>query len=67
MGNWKINNNNNNNNNNSTQPQLCMQVLEGFHKKSTKMSDTGDKPDVTPTGWTKHTYDIRLLYGLPEV
>lgn len=47
-----------------------MQVLEGFVKKDTSAAgswSTGDSLNVTPTGWSEHTYDIKLLYGSSKV
>ncbi|CAN0117240.1 unnamed protein product, partial [Ectocarpus sp. 12 AP-2014] len=53
-----------------TWPELLPEVLQGFQhdRKVEKYSwDTDEKRPVAPTGWSERTYDIRLLYGLPEV
>ena len=49
---------------------IYMQVLEGFVKKDNSAMGswtTGDSLDVTPTGWSERTYDIKFLYGSSEV
>ncbi|CAM9902638.1 unnamed protein product, partial [Ectocarpus sp. 12 AP-2014] len=53
-----------------TWPELLPEVLQGFQhdRKVEKYSwDTDEKRPVAPTGWSERTYDIKLLYGLPEV
>ncbi|CBJ28918.1 Ankyrin Repeat Transient Receptor Potential Channel [Ectocarpus siliculosus] len=53
-----------------TWPELLPEVLRGFQHdmKAQKYSwDTDEKRPVAPTGWSERTYDIKLLYGLPEV
>ncbi|CAM9860899.1 unnamed protein product, partial [Ectocarpus fasciculatus] len=53
-----------------TWPELLPEVLRGFQhdRKVERYSwDTDEKRPVAPTGWSERTYDIRLLYGLPEV
>eukprot|EP00903_Cladosiphon_okamuranus_P011708 g11011.t1 len=52
-----------------TWPELLPEVLQGFEREvlSTASWDTADKRVVVPTGWRERTYDIKLLYGVPEV
>ncbi|CAM9538385.1 unnamed protein product [Ectocarpus sp. 4 AP-2014] len=53
-----------------TWPELLPEVLQGFQhdRKVERHSwDTDEKRPVAPTGWSERAYDIKLLYGLPEV
>lgn len=46
------------------------QVLEGFEKKGSSSIvswDTSDRRSTMHTGWSERTYDIKFLYGSPEV
>ncbi|CAN0278044.1 unnamed protein product [Laminaria digitata] len=52
-----------------TWPELLPGVLQGFEMKETSAKtswDADDRHNVIPTGWSEHTYDIKLLYGSPE-
>ncbi|CAN0285897.1 unnamed protein product [Pylaiella littoralis] len=53
-----------------TWPELLPEVLQGFEHVQKALStswDTADKRVLTPTGWSERVYDVRLLYGIPEV
>lgn len=45
-------------------------VLRGFEHSNFRQRsswETDAMRTVVPTGWSERRYDIRLLYGLPEV
>ena len=53
-----------------THVTMMKQVLQGFEQEEVAARsswDTAEKRAVVPTGWRERTYDIKLLYGVPEV
>ncbi|CAM9702185.1 unnamed protein product [Ascophyllum nodosum] len=53
-----------------TWPELLPEVLQGFDVEdiSSKSSwDTDDQRTGAPTGWSERIYDLKFLYGPPEV
>ncbi|CAM9781145.1 unnamed protein product [Ascophyllum nodosum] len=51
-------------------PELLPEVLQGFEVEDNRPKsswDTDDKRAMTPTGWSEKIYDLKLLYGHPEV
>ncbi|CAM9702258.1 unnamed protein product [Ascophyllum nodosum] len=53
-----------------TWPELLPEVLQGFEVEDSRPKsswDTDDKRKMTPTGWSERIYDLKLLFGPPEV